>query len=178
MVFFTYILSYTVTEHASSFWKRHREISTLEPLLWCNSSMLLYVLNCCSLKKEQIKIQEKTEVFSEFLQYIAVAFQLWSWPRRGSTRLCLPSYYKSEWKNIILNIFKTLQNIFISNNGIRNILDSKFRTGVYASCRSQWPRGLRHELSSLSRMLGSWVRIPLKAWMSVCVYSMFMLFCV
>jgi hypothetical protein len=33
--------------------------------------------------------------------------------------------------------------------------------------RSQWPLGLRHELSSL----GSWVRIPLKAWMYIlCVY--------
>jgi hypothetical protein len=31
----------------------------------------------------------------------------------------------------------------------------------------QWPRGLRHELSSLARTLGSWVRFPLKAWMSV-----------
>jgi hypothetical protein len=30
-------------------------------------------------------------------------------------------------------------------------------------------RGLRHELSSLARILGSWVRIPLKSWMSVCV---------
>jgi hypothetical protein len=37
--------------------------------------------------------------------------------------------------------------------------------------RSQWPRSLRHELSSLARTLGSWVRIPLEAWMSVCVYS-------
>jgi hypothetical protein len=36
---------------------------------------------------------------------------------------------------------------------------------------SQWLRGLRHELSSLARTLGSWVRIPLQAWMSVCVYS-------
>jgi hypothetical protein len=33
--------------------------------------------------------------------------------------------------------------------------------------RSQWPRGLRHELSSLTRTLGSWFRIPLEAWMSV-----------
>jgi hypothetical protein len=32
---------------------------------------------------------------------------------------------------------------------------------------SQWPRGLKHELSSLTRKLGSWVRIPLKTWMSV-----------
>jgi hypothetical protein len=34
-------------------------------------------------------------------------------------------------------------------------------------CRSQWPRGIRHQLSSLARTLGSWVRIPLEAWMSV-----------
>jgi hypothetical protein len=36
--------------------------------------------------------------------------------------------------------------------------------------RSQFSRGLRHELSSLARTLGSWVRIPLKAWMSVCAF--------
>jgi hypothetical protein len=36
-----------------------------------------------------------------------------------------------------------------------------------AKCRSQWPRSLRHELFSLARTLGSWVRIPPKAWMSV-----------
>jgi hypothetical protein len=40
-------------------------------------------------------------------------------------------------------------------------------------CRSQWLRGLRHEPSSLTGTLGSWVRIPLKAWMC-CVR----LFCV
>jgi hypothetical protein len=31
--------------------------------------------------------------------------------------------------------------------------------------------GLRHELSSLAQILGPWVRIPLEALMSVCVYS-------
>jgi hypothetical protein len=36
---------------------------------------------------------------------------------------------------------------------------------------SQWPSGLRHELSSLPPTLASWIRIPLKAWMSVSVYS-------
>jgi hypothetical protein len=30
--------------------------------------------------------------------------------------------------------------------------------------RSQWPRGLRHVLSSAAGTLGSWVRIPLEAW--------------
>jgi hypothetical protein len=37
---------------------------------------------------------------------------------------------------------------------------------------------LWHELPYLARKLESWVRIPLKAWMSVCVYSVFVLFCV
>jgi hypothetical protein len=32
--------------------------------------------------------------------------------------------------------------------------------------RAQWSRGLRHEMSSLSRTLGSWVRIPLEALVS------------
>jgi hypothetical protein len=32
-----------------------------------------------------------------------------------------------------------------------------------SNSRSQWARGLRHELSSAARTLGSWVRIPLKA---------------
>jgi hypothetical protein len=46
-----------------------------------------------------------------------------------------------------------------------------------ASSRSQWPHGLRHEMSSPAQTLGSWVRIPLEACMSVCVYSVFILFC-
>jgi hypothetical protein len=43
-------------------------------------------------------------------------------------------------------------------------------------CRSRWPRGLRHELSSLARTPGSCVRIPHKG-MNVCVYvyTMFVL---
>jgi hypothetical protein len=41
----------------------------------------------------------------------------------------------------------------------------------------QWQLGLRHELSSPIRTLGSWVRIPLEAWMSVWVYSVFVLSC-
>ena len=34
-------------------------------------------------------------------------------------------------------------------------------------CRSQWPRGLRRR-STAARLLWSWVRIPLRAWMFVC----------
>jgi hypothetical protein len=43
-------------------------------------------------------------------------------------------------------------------------------------CRSQWPLAVRQKLFSLARTLGSWVRIPLKTWMFVSVYSV--LFCV
>jgi hypothetical protein len=42
----------------------------------------------------------------------------------------------------------------------------------------EWPRVLRHELSSPARRLGKWVRIPLEAWMSVCVYSVCAVLCV
>jgi hypothetical protein len=44
---------------------------------------------------------------------------------------------------------------------------------VHLVTADQWPRGLRHELSSLARKLGSWVRIPSHD-MDVCVR----LFCV
>jgi hypothetical protein len=45
-------------------------------------------------------------------------------------------------------------------------------------CHSQWPRGLRHELPSPVPTLRPWVRIPLEAWMFVCIYSVFVLSCV
>jgi hypothetical protein len=45
-------------------------------------------------------------------------------------------------------------------------------------CMSQGPRGPRHELSSPAKTLGSWVRIPLEAWVSLCVYSVLVLSCV
>jgi hypothetical protein len=48
----------------------------------------------------------------------------------------------------------------------------------YTACRLQWPHGLRHELSSFARTLGLWVRITIKSWMFVCVYSVFVLSCV
>jgi hypothetical protein len=39
--------------------------------------------------------------------------------------------------------------------------------------RSQWLRDLRRELSSPAHILRSWVRIPLEAWMSVCLFSIY-----
>jgi hypothetical protein len=43
---------------------------------------------------------------------------------------------------------------------------------------SQWPHGVKHELSSSARMLGSWGRIPLEEWISMCVCCVFVLSCV
>jgi hypothetical protein len=47
---------------------------------------------------------------------------------------------------------------------------SIIRIAKRRKCRSQWPRGLRHEQSSPAQTLGSWVRIPTEAWMSVRVF--------
>jgi hypothetical protein len=44
--------------------------------------------------------------------------------------------------------------------------------------RSQWPRGLRNEMSSPAWILGFVGSNPLEAWMFVCVYSVFVLSCV
>jgi hypothetical protein len=42
-------------------------------------------------------------------------------------------------------------------------------------CRSQGAHCLKHDISSLAQALGSWVRIPLEAWMSLRVSSMIVL---
>jgi hypothetical protein len=64
----------------------------------------------------------------------------------------------------------------IIKNGLR-LLFKYFYSATFLSSRSQRPRGIRHELSSLARTLGSRVRIPLKALMSVCVYSVCVVLC-
>jgi hypothetical protein len=53
-----------------------------------------------------------------------------------------------------------------------------FKHPVIEQGRSQWPRGLRHELCSPARTLGSWVRISFEAWMSVYFYSVCVVLCV
>jgi hypothetical protein len=63
-------------------------------------------------------------------------------------------------------------------SGIQKFYKGDIQTSRHTDSRSHWPRDLRHELFSLPRMLGSWVRIPFKAWISVCVHSVFVLPCV
>jgi hypothetical protein len=55
---------------------------------------------------------------------------------------------------------------------------SRVCDGCCEARRPQWPRCLRHELSSPTRMLWSSVQIPLKAWMFMGVHSVFTLLCV
>jgi hypothetical protein len=70
-------------------------------------------------------------------------------------------YYSSKY-----TLYIHIYNIYIY------IMCNKFKTEHYS------PVYLWLYLSSLARTLRSWVRIPLKAWMFVCVYSAFMLSCV
>jgi hypothetical protein len=44
-------------------------------------------------------------------------------------------------------------------------LDPSFDNFIMTYSPSQWSSGLRYILSSAARTVGSWVRIPLEAWM-------------
>jgi hypothetical protein len=73
------------------------------------------------------------------------------------------------------------QNVFNIKTGGNTISTAFWRIDMFlvANIRPRLgPRGLRHKSSSPAQTQGSWVRILLEAWMSVCVYSVFVLFCV
>jgi hypothetical protein len=55
---------------------------------------------------------------------------------------------------------------------------SKIHDCVLKICQSQWPRRLRHDIHSFAQMLGSWVRIPLNARMSVRLFCVYVVLCV
>jgi hypothetical protein len=76
--------------------------------------------------------------------------------RKQLSCVCKNSICHSSNFIILLKIHRDFQNFFNS-----------LHFGVSDERRSQWPRGLRHVLSSLARKLGSWVRIQLEAWKSL-----------
>jgi hypothetical protein len=87
--------------------------------------------------------------------------------------LTFPLFFSLEivWRNPEMSLETSMRETkiwiwYLPNAGTR-------RLSCSPSYRSQWPRGVRHELSSPRRTLGSSVRIPLEAWMSVCVYSVY-----
>jgi hypothetical protein len=68
-------------------------------------------------------------------------------------------------------------SICVSPHQVLNAWTNLYKIWYIYDCRSQRPRGVRHELSSPSQSLGSWVRIPLEAWMSVLCAFILCLFC-
>jgi hypothetical protein len=89
---------------------------------------------------------------------------------------CLPllrrDYIDSKPSNSVHS--KVLCNYLFTNVAFHsNIRFPEILSSKRHRRRSRWPRDL-----TLARTLGSCVRIPLKAWMFVCVYSVFVLSCV
>jgi hypothetical protein len=87
--------------------------------------------------------------------------------------LCTRPIHRNLYACICVCKYKTRRsNIIISGSISITLIGIK----RYRYCRSQRLRSLRHEPSSPARTLGSWVRIPLEAWLSVCVHSVFVFF--
>jgi hypothetical protein len=61
---------------------------------------------------------------------------------------------------------------------LKSSYEIRILRGICFCWRSWWSRDLRHELSLPARTLGSCFRIPLEAWMTVCVYSVCAVLCV
>jgi hypothetical protein len=78
------------------------------------------------------------------------------------------------YTTLLVNTASSIHNRRHRNWAVSTVLSKtrreKWRRHVlpeatYNPCsRSQWPRSLRHEMSSLALTLGSWFRIPLKTW--------------
>jgi hypothetical protein len=84
----------------------------------------------------------------------------------------------SKFVEVVVGISRKFLNTVSAGS-----LDNKIRrlTGqflyFFPSRRSQWPRDLRHVLSSTSRILGTRVRIPIGTWMCVCVFLCCVVLC-
>jgi hypothetical protein len=77
-------------------------------------------------------------------------------------------------ESVLMELISWVQEI----SSLKQFVFSIFIETGAPSYRSQSRRGLRHELSSPAQTMGLWARIPLEAWMSVCVYSVFVPSCV
>jgi hypothetical protein len=85
--------------------------------------------------------------------------------------------HETNINTVIMNLISSL-NFLVSFIYLIYLTAISYNSDITYIVGSQRPRVLRHEMSSLARTLESWVRIPFKAWMSVCVYSVFVFFCV
>jgi hypothetical protein len=103
---------------------------------------------------------------------------VWLWRLPNLPYIYIYVAFKCEWSvtvatRAILSLYLEYMEIYL--HGPQRFLDIIVHNDKFS--RSQWRRGLRHEQSSPAQTLGSWVRIPLEAWMSVCFYFVFVLFC-
>jgi hypothetical protein len=88
------------------------------------------------------------------------------------------------------NIWNTIVKLFLKHSVYRELLKrieicwavptkSRWSNSVLipigSQCRPQRPSGLRRERFSPPKTLGSWGRIALKAWISLYVYSVFVM---
>jgi hypothetical protein len=69
------------------------------------------------------------------------------------------------WKQLDCQSNSPQKNCEKKNRACASGYSSRVAEHLCRQGRSQWPRGLRHEMSSPARTPGPWVRIPLKAWM-------------
>jgi hypothetical protein len=95
-------------------------------------------------------------------------YVVWIWRFQSSCCVCL--YFWSAILQIVLWHFPSTN--FVYQHAVpsaSNVFKSSCLLIVHNTsfCRSQWPCGLRRG-SSAARLLGSCVRIPPGAWMSVC----------
>jgi hypothetical protein len=114
-------------------------------------------------------IWEQRSSVPDALEIVSVRFCTHQSQLIPSFRLVNKPLTKQKLKH---NENKTCEDIMNPKQTVKSYLTILY---VMMYGRSEWPRGLRHEMSSPVRTLGSWVRIPLKAWISVCVCSVFVL---
>jgi hypothetical protein len=82
--------------------------------------------------------------------------------------VCFHSWVAGVWNPATLLCRLTINIIFLLQL-LRSGINIYVNNNYTELSRSQWPRGLRHEMSSRARTLGSWVRIPFKVWLSLCI---------
>jgi hypothetical protein len=99
-------------------------------------------------------------------------------PRKVSLRGT--TYSEMGWTCTMNTVYIGRENAAARHHVMRSLISLHNEHRVHFTnqltdfCRSQWPRGPNHELFSLAWTLGSWVRIPLKAWMSVFAFILCM----
>jgi hypothetical protein len=116
------------------------------------------------LKTRGLKCNYSLRAPNSFDKYFGTLQAFVSWNTRNSSALTLGSLLMWNF-HVLLRILCT----HISSPQESCIFHSPrpwFKVRNNISCRSQWPCCLRRG-SSTARLLGSWLRIPPRAWMSV-----------